>query len=355
MLPGLLNMRRPSFVLLFVTSRCNARCSFCFYAENINDLHKDNELTAEEYLSISKSAGHIPYLLISGGEPVLRDDLAEIIGYFVENASSKFITIPSNGLSPEKTFRLFETLTSRYPKTHFRAAFSLDYPDERHDRVRGVKGCRESLLEAARRIAVLRAGRTNLSMDLVTVFIDQSAEDLKNLREFADHNIHPNNHELHILRSDAPGGAVDSVDVNLFLNELTVFGEKGRVKETRALSAIFRGINNTFLRTMKHLCRGIWTGPCRAGSKFTVIDECGKVRLCEIRDDVLGDLRENGYSLMKILHSESSLKTIRDMNKDRCTCTWECAMSTNIIFNPRFYPELIYRTLRELCTRRKSQ
>ncbi len=348
-------MKRPSFVILFVTAKCNAKCSFCFYADNINDHHKGIELSAEEYLLISKSAGNIPYLLISGGEPVLRNDLPEIIGYFVENASSKFVTIPSNGLSPEKTYKLFDTLTSRYPGTHFRAAFSLDYPDERHDKVRGVEGCRNSLVESAKRIAALREKKTNLSMDLVTVFIDQSEEDLKNLREFADHNVRPNNHELHVLRADGPGGASDSIDLELFLRELAVFGEKGRVEETRALSAIFRSINNTFLRAMNRLCRGTWTGPCRAGSKFTVIDEYGKVKLCEIRDDILGDLRENEYNLVQILRSKSSLKTIRDMNKDKCTCAWECAMSTNIIFNFRFYPELIYRTLRELFTRRKPQ
>ena len=348
MLPGLFNMRRPSFVILFVTSKCNARCSFCFYADNIARHHAEDELTLDEHLSISKSAGQLPYLLISGGEPVLRDDLAEIIGSFIENASSKYVTVPSNGLSPDRTYRLFDSLTSRYPQTHFRASFSLDYADQRHDRVRGVEGCMDSLLIAARRIAELREDRRNLSMDLVTVFIDQSSDDLRALREFADRNIHPNNHELHILRSDSPGGAPESVDIDLFLDELTIFRERTGTKETRDLSALFRGINNTFIISMKRLCRGNWTGPCMAGRKFTVIDEYGKVRLCEIRDDVLGDLRENEYDLIRILRSARTLRKIREMNRSKCTCTWECAMSTNIIYNPRFFPELLYRSVREL-------
>ena len=355
MLPGLLNMKRPSFVILFVTSKCNARCSFCFYADNINRRRTEDELTAGEYDAISKSAGSIPYLLISGGEPVLRDDLEDIIGCFIENASSKFVTVPSNGLSPEKTFTLFDNLTSRYPGTHFRAAFSLDYPDSRHDRTRGVEGCTLSLLEASRRIGELREKRSNLSMDLVTVFIDQSEGDLKALREFAAENIRPNNHELHILRSDTPGGAPASVDIHRFLGELVIFGEKARSRETRALSPLFRGINNTFLGAMKRLCKGEWIGPCRAGTKFTVINEQGKVRLCEIRDDILGDLRKNGYDLKGILRSESSLEAISEMNRDKCTCTWECAMSTNVIYNPRFFPELTCRTFRELITRRNPQ
>ena len=354
-LPGLLSLKQPSFVILFVTARCNAKCSFCFYGDNIAQPQHDKELTIDEFISISKSAGSVPYLLISGGEPVLRDDLSEIIACFVENAGSKFVTVPSNGLSPDRTADLFNYLTDHYPETHFRASLSLDFADCRHDILRGVEGCVDSVVETADRIAHLRKNRKNLSMDLVTVFIDQTARDLALLREFAQTEIHPNNHELHLLRPDAPGEVPGQVDIDLFLKELEIFGKNARASETRALSPLFRGINNTFLHSMSRLCRGEWVGPCMAGRKFTVINEFGKVRLCELRNEFLGDLRENGYDLLEILHSRKSVETVRKMNKDRCTCTWECAMSANIIYNAMFYPEILFRSAREVFTRRDSQ
>lgn len=355
MMPGLLNMKRPSFVILFVTARCNANCSFCFYGENVRSGAFDNELTTEEYALISKSAGKVPYLLLSGGEPVLRNDLPDIIGYFIENASSRFVTVPSNGLSPDRTRALFENLTSRYPRTHFRASFSTDYADGRHDELRGVKGCLESLKETAGLISSLRKSRRNLSMDLVTVYMGQSSEDLKDLREFARRELKPDNHELHLIRPDGPGGAPGGIDLELFLGELRIFGERARSSETRRLSPLFRGINNTFLSAMPRLCRGTWIAPCRAGSKFTVVDELGNVRLCEIRDEILGNLRECGYDLVSILRSEKARRTISSMNREKCTCTWECAMSTNVIYSFRFLPEIFIRTLRELFTRRSRR
>ncbi|MCD4848850.1 MAG: radical SAM protein [Candidatus Aegiribacteria sp.] len=354
-LSSLLSVRQPSFVILFVTARCNAKCSFCFYGDNIARSQHDKELTINEFRAISKTAGSVPYLLISGGEPVLRDDLTEIIECFVENAGSRFVTVPSNGLSPDRTADLFHYLTDHYPETHFRASLSLDYMDERHDVLRGVKGCVDSVVETANRIAQLRESRTNLSMDLVTVFINQTAGDLALLREFAQTEIRPNNHELHLLRPDVPGEVPDQVDIDLFLRELEIFGKNARTSETRTLSPVFRGINNTFLHSMSRLCRGKWIGPCMAGRKFTVINEFGKVRLCELRNELLGDLRENGYDLLEILHSKKSVETVRKMNKGRCTCTWECAMSANIIYNAMFYPEILFRSVREVFTRRISQ
>lgn len=355
MLPGLLSVRQPSFVILFVTSRCNAKCSFCFYGDNIARSQPGHELSIDEYCAISKHSGSVPYLLISGGEPVLRDDLAEIIGCFIKNGGSRFVTVPSNGLSPDRTADLFLYLTDHYPETHFRASLSLDYMDERHDSLRGVKGCVDSVVETAGRIAQLRKIRRNLSMDLVTVFIKQTSNDLALLREFAQTEIRPNNHELHLLRPDEPGKVPVQVDIDLFLKELAIFGKNARSEETRALSPFFRGINNTFLHSMPRLCSGKWIGPCMAGRKFTVINEYGKVRLCELRSEVLGDLRENGYNLLEILHSKKSIETMRKMNRDRCTCTWECAMSANIIYNPLFYPEILFRSIREALARRTSQ
>ena len=46
----------PSYVIFFVTARCNADCKMCFYKENmIKSPGGDNELTIKEYEKISKN------------------------------------------------------------------------------------------------------------------------------------------------------------------------------------------------------------------------------------------------------------------------------------------------------------
>ena len=38
----------PSYLIFFTTGRCNLRCSFCFYLEEIENADKKRELTLEE-------------------------------------------------------------------------------------------------------------------------------------------------------------------------------------------------------------------------------------------------------------------------------------------------------------------
>lgn len=349
-----LNPVQPSYLILFVTSLCNAKCSFCFYGDQVaSSQRKENELSTGEYEKISKKCGNVPYLLLSGGEPVLRNDLAEIIGFFIENASTQFITVPSNGLSPKKTEKLFSELTLKYPKCHFRAAFSLDYPDKRHDASRQVPGCVDRILEGTGRINQLKKSRKNLTLDVVSIYLHENAGDHEKLRKWVRDSINPDNHELHILRPEWPEIAVEGLDIGLFLREITKYRHASSSMETRYLSPLFRGLNTLYIQGLYKLTQGEWFTKCTAGRKFTVVTELGEVRLCECRTEILGNLRENQYDLMKILKSSTEL--LNSMNRSKCICTWECAVSCNIICNPRFLPALLKSSIQQYRAARKKE
>ena len=70
-------------VILFTTGKCNAKCAMCFYA---NDMEKKAEdLSFDDIRKLSESAGEIKRLLLSGGEPTLREDLPEILEMLYKN------------------------------------------------------------------------------------------------------------------------------------------------------------------------------------------------------------------------------------------------------------------------------
>ena len=77
----------PSYMVLFVTAVCNARCGFCFYWEEIESAKAKLELTLEDYEKISFNLNHLYYLSIGGGEPFMRPDLPEIVAYFYKNSN----------------------------------------------------------------------------------------------------------------------------------------------------------------------------------------------------------------------------------------------------------------------------
>lgn len=82
-LRNLIMRDRPFYVYLYITSRCNLSCQMCFSA---NYLSQEKELDASE---IKVLAGHLKKIgvglvCLTGGEPLLRDDLPSIIRLFSE-------------------------------------------------------------------------------------------------------------------------------------------------------------------------------------------------------------------------------------------------------------------------------
>src|ERR1044071_5625880 len=61
--------RLPQTFIFFVTSRCNARCQFCLYYEQItNPVAKREELTVAEVEEIARRYGRLHYLALSRSE-----------------------------------------------------------------------------------------------------------------------------------------------------------------------------------------------------------------------------------------------------------------------------------------------
>ena len=82
--------------------------------------------------------------------------------------------------------------------------------------------------------------------------------------------------------------------------------------------------------------------PCHAGSLFGIITSNGFVYPCEILEDaLLGNLRENNMDFMKIWKNDITKNTKKFIIKSKCNCTYECALSFNILGNWRYQPQLI--------------
>lgn len=80
---------------ILVTSRCNYRCIFC-HREGVFSTTKE-ELTPEDYGFLAKVANElgIIYHKLTGGEPLIRDDIAQIVREI--KPYSKEISLVTNG------------------------------------------------------------------------------------------------------------------------------------------------------------------------------------------------------------------------------------------------------------------
>jgi pyrroloquinoline quinone biosynthesis protein E len=71
---------QPLWLLAEVTYRCPLHCAFCYNPTDY-DKHTQNELTTEEWIHALREARKLGALQlgISGGEPLLRDDIEDIV------------------------------------------------------------------------------------------------------------------------------------------------------------------------------------------------------------------------------------------------------------------------------------
>ncbi len=124
-------------VTLAVTNRCPFACWHCYNAGRSQD---DLPLEALRRLAAVLNGMGAVMVTLTGGEPLLRDDLEEIAGCF-DPGTCLLIGTTGDGLTEERARRLFA-------RGVFGVGISLDSDDEaEHDRLRGRKGAFHVALE----------------------------------------------------------------------------------------------------------------------------------------------------------------------------------------------------------------
>jgi pyrroloquinoline quinone biosynthesis protein E len=71
---------QPLWLLAEITYRCPLHCAFCYNPTDYAD-HTKNELNTDEWIKVLRDARKMGALQlgISGGEPLLRDDIEDIV------------------------------------------------------------------------------------------------------------------------------------------------------------------------------------------------------------------------------------------------------------------------------------
>jgi MoaA/NifB/PqqE/SkfB family radical SAM enzyme len=130
--------KRPLAVSFELTHSCTCNCLHCDHG----GLKKgDAKLSAEDYGKLERELK--PLLLqLSGGEPLLRDDLIDVVKAVKEESGLPYLIIVTNAsrLTEELYLSCVEEGVDQF-------SISLDFPDERHDDFRRHKGLFRHLSE----------------------------------------------------------------------------------------------------------------------------------------------------------------------------------------------------------------
>lgn len=136
---------RPIVVSYEVTFSCNCNCRHCDFGGFVKD---EKQITPEEYGDLTRRLKPLA-AQISGGEPLLRKDIAAIVKA-IKQAGPEYVILVTNGalLNESNYLQLREAGVHQF-------SVSLDFPDERHDEFRRRPGLYKRLEQSLPRLAKL--------------------------------------------------------------------------------------------------------------------------------------------------------------------------------------------------------
>ncbi len=339
----------PEYVTFFVTDSCNAKCRHCFYRQNLNSGKK--ALSCDEIEMISHNMDFFLALLITGGEPFLRKDIAEIVTIFYKINKIKKLAIATNGYFVENIEKSVEEILKKCPKLQLMVNISLDGIGDAHDEIRGVRGMFIRTVDTVKAIRRLQSHHSGLSLSVIYTFLNLNQDRAREDYQYIKSIIKPDYFNLSLVRSDTRDQNVHMGDLALY-NNLWKEVKKDIITNRLRQSALSKLLCSAKIvakdLAVKTLAGDNYITPCYAGKTNIVIYPDGDVFPCELLKDKIGNLREENYDFRRIWFSVKLKKIRNKIREERCYCYHGCNALTNVVYNPRYAPLIIARFINML-------
>jgi Fe-coproporphyrin III synthase len=243
---------------IIVTYRCIQKCAMCGIWESPTRPEEEFEP------ALLRRLPRLRFANITGGEPMLRDDLGEIAAILAEKAAR--VVVSTNGLLTDRIV----DLARRSPRLGFR--ISLEGLPEVNDRLRGVSGSFDRGLRTL--LALRRLGRKDIGFGLT--LSDGNIDDLlplyelaKGLQaEFATAAVH-NSSYFHVSgnRFERPAEAVRALEQLI----------EALLRSRRPKDWLRAYFNHGLIGYVQGAPRPL---PCRAGTDTFFLDPWGAIWPC---------------------------------------------------------------------------
>ena len=282
----------PHATHMLITWRCNLRCDGCDAWQR----EETKELSVEQWAGVFRQLRFLDIMKIIGGEPFVRDDLAEVILAIRREINPFIVQLVTNATMTDRVVGFVEQ--HAWPSLHMR--LSLDGLAETHDRSRGVAGTFDRVMETMQALADIRK-RKRFQLAVNFTLTDDSRPDMKPLIEICN------------------GMGVDLVagfKVKPFLKHCDIrqeaaetIGVKDRSVALRQLQAPDHGARSGFNRIEKSLLqmlnRIVFGKHAEGGDslKFSCgevrnlmyLNPCGELITCGLDQEPIGSIAEDGF------------------------------------------------------------
>ncbi len=337
----------PHYVVLFVTERCTANCKHCLLGQKTGNL---DELTLEEIEMMSRHMNPLLFLLITGGDPFIRDDISEIVKILYRKPGFRNLGMPTNGFLTEKIVSETERILKDCPGIDFAVDVSIDGIGDDHDAIRRKPGLFKQAIATYQELKKLTERYDNFNLNVAVTVSAYNHDKLDDLYAFLRNELGAVTINHLLCRGDPR--EKDALDVDM--ENYRKFSELlDRDMKNNSLKGYhgypFADMVNAMKMVRQRLIHKIrkenrFIVPCYAARLGVVIYPNGDVAPCELRSEILGNLRASGYDFRAILESENAEKIRSTIRKDACFCTYECFLTNAVMFNPMVLLKVLLET-----------
>lgn len=310
-------LQKPFYVHLYVTRKCNLRCKMCnVWTHGVKE--KEMDLNDFNHISkIFKSMG-ITCVVITGGEPFLRDDLHKIVKLFYKAGFS--VRVHTNGSSIVSEDRLKEVIDAGADFINI----SLDSLDPiKHDYICNSKGLWQHVVKNIER--AVRLLPKNRTANVATTISNLNIKELPNIVSFVD-NMGAYSLPMPVMltkscNANAPYRAfsaelslegIDESIVNEVFSELFLLKSRG----------VKIGMSNKFLQAARDfIISGDMKWDCDAGFLYFAVYPDGSISPC---NEIKPIAKIFDKDFIDFLNSNKYKEGVSNMNMNCNGCIHGC-------------------------------
>jgi len=309
----------PRLIAWEITRSCHLNCKHCRGAANSGPY--PDEFTLDEIARVldNVASKYEPIIILTGGEPMTRPDLFEIIKHSTRQGLRTVMATCGSKLDEVKARELKEAGIARI-------SISLDGPDaESHDEFRGVKGAFESALAASG-----NAREAGLPFQINTTVTRSNVGDLERILELAIELGAVGFHPFLLVPMGRGEQLKDEVlnadEYERVLNRIYDLQLESPIdfKPTCAphYYRIYRQREKAAGREVTPQTHGLnaMSRGCMGGSGFVFISHIGKLQICGFLEEEAGDLREADYDFAGIWEKSPLFAEVRDIKRYKGRC-----------------------------------
>lgn len=168
---------RPHAGHLIVTFKCNLKCSGCGSWK----VREHDDLTMEEWHTVFRQLRSLDVVKVLGGEPLVRRDIVKILAGVREIIDPYILQMTSNGMLGDRLVEAIEAVA--WPGLQLR--ISVDGLSSTHDKMRGVPGSHQTVVDTCRRVAELQP-KFGFKFGINFAVTDDSVDELDDMVRFAE-------------------------------------------------------------------------------------------------------------------------------------------------------------------------